>query len=82
MHEKIGEPVDVLAMFSEGRIRPYVFRWKSRRYTVEKVNLSYTARDGLTRLFYFAVSSGSTVYKLCFDSFRMRWELEELYSQG
>jgi hypothetical protein len=77
--EKIGEPVDVLALFTAGRIRPYAFRWNNRRYPVEKVNLVYTARDGLTRLFYFAVSSGATSYKLCFNASTMRWELEELY---
>jgi len=79
MMEKIGEPVDVLVLFTGGRIRPYAFRWKNRRYAVEKVSLSYSARDGLTRLFYFAVCSGVTSYKLCFDSSTMRWELVELY---
>lgn len=81
MVEQILEPVDVLASFSGGHIRPRAFLWRNRRYNVEKVNLAYSAKDGRDPVHFFSVSDGVNAYKLAFRPREMTWRLVELYGE-
>jgi len=82
MIEQVEEPVDVLASFSGGQVRPRVFLWRRRKYKIDTVNLAYSARDGRDPVFFFAVSDGTNSYKLSFRPRDMKWKLLEMYIEG
>lgn len=79
MIEQILEPVDVLASFSGGRIKPRVFLWRKRKFKIENINLAYMARDGRNAIHFFSVTAGTNAYKLSFRPSSMAWELIEVY---
>jgi hypothetical protein len=82
MIEQIIEPVDALASFSGGQIRPRAFLWNERRYNVDRVNLAYDARDGRDVIRYFVVTCGPNSFKLSFHPGEMSWNLLEIYGEG
>jgi len=82
MVEQIMEPVDVIASFSGGHIRPRAFLWRKRKYTIANVNLAYFGKDGKDPIYFFSVSDGANAYKLSFLPSKMLWNLMELYSEG
>jgi len=82
MFEQIKEPVDVLASFSGGQIRPRAFLWRHRKYKIDSVNLAYSARDGKDPIYFFAVSDGLNSFKLSFRPSVMLWKLMEMYMDG
>lgn len=82
MYEKIQEPIEVLAGFKEGSLRPYLFRWQGREYRIKEVNFMHSAREGKSILFYFSVSNDNNYFKLCFNSQDLNWKLEEMYTEG
>jgi len=79
--ERIFEPLDVVASFSEGMMRPRWFRWHKREYRVDRIHLAYSGFDAGVRRFYFSVTSGGNAYKLCYNCDTMEWELQEIYSE-
>ena len=49
--------VEVLAGFSGGgSVTPKVLKWGSRKYLLQKTNLSYVVKRGADRLYVFKVS--------------------------
>ena len=49
MFETLNQPVDVLTVFLEGRVRPLRFRWKGRVIRVKKVTGEWSRREGSHR---------------------------------
>ncbi|MDD5110095.1 MAG: hypothetical protein PHI63_02675 [Patescibacteria group bacterium] len=96
MHEIIDEPVEVLASFSPvpactttnkprvagNRVRPLLFRWRGKKYQIEKLNLVHRERDGEDVVYYFNVSDAANYFKLAFSTRRMSWRLAEWYAEG
>lgn len=82
MIEHVMEPVDVLASFSGGQIRPRAFLWRRIKYSIDAVNLAYSARDGRDPIHFFSVSSGMNSFKLSFRPSKMIWSLMEIYADG
>lgn len=77
MIETIMEPIDVIAKFSGGKIRPLLFLWRKRKYKIESVKLAYSAKDGHDRIYYFSVYDGINAFKLAFRLSKMSWTLME-----
>jgi len=76
-YEYIHEPIEVLAVFRKERTEPMTFKWGSRYYQIEKVNLIHTEHDGREKVYYFNVSNGDSSYRLSFRSESLKWVLEE-----
>jgi hypothetical protein len=81
MIDHIVEPIDVLASFSGGHVRPRAFLWKKRRYNINQINLAYSARNGRDPIHYFAVSNENSVFKIAFRPRDMVWQLLEIYHE-
>lgn len=79
MFENINEPIDVISKFSENKLIPLKFLWHNREYFVKKINLAYSAREGQSKLYYFAVSDEANYFKLQFNSENLNWTLLETY---
>jgi hypothetical protein len=81
MFETLNQPVDVLTVFLEGRVRPLRFRWKGRVIRVKKVTGEWSRREGSHRLAYFSVESqGAESYELCYDPRGPNWTLCKAWS--
>jgi len=80
MYEEVGEKIKVLAEFTDGKIIPRVFKWKSKEYRVGKVNLFYQERQGKSVDYYFSVETDTGgVFKLKYNDEKLIWTLEELW---
>jgi hypothetical protein len=81
MFESLNDPVDVLSVIEEGRMRPLRFRWNGRVIRVRKVSGEWVRREGQTVLRHFSVvgAAGET-YELCFDPRGPRWVLSRAWT--
>jgi len=79
LQQRLHDPVDVAAVFSQEIITPRHIRWQDVRYRVERVNQRWAGRDGAILMRYFAVSAGKQAFKLAFNTKKLTWTLEEVY---
>lgn len=81
MYEEIGEPIEVVAIFSGGKGRPYSFEWRGRKYKVETISLEHQEREGKDKVFCYAVTAANNQYELSFNSNQLTWELERVWTE-
>ena len=77
---KINERVDVLVDFVGQAVKPLVFKWGGRDYSVKKINLIHIAREGRDKIYYFSVTDDANYFKLKFNTSSLEWGLEEMQS--
>lgn len=75
----VNEKINVLAVFKNGTIFPYVFSWQERKRKVNKVNLRYQERIGSAINYYFAIESDGFIGKIKYNNESMIWTLEEIW---
>jgi len=81
--ESLSDPVDVLTVFADGKVRPLRFRWHGRVIRVRKVSGEWTRREGQALLRYYAVEGASDgTYELCFDPRGPGWILSRAWPAG
>ncbi|HEY3376752.1 MAG TPA: hypothetical protein VGL77_04590 [Armatimonadota bacterium] len=78
--ERLRDPIDVVVVFSKGKMTPRHFRWANRTYAVDAVNQRWTGKNGGIQICYFAVSAVGNAYKLAFNTKELTWHLEEVYA--
>ncbi len=82
-YEEIGDKVEVIALFRDGRLRPLKFRWKDRVYRIERVNGEWVSDEGQTRFYHFSVmTNGPDVYEIRFNSGNRVWNLARVALVG
>ncbi len=80
MIEEIEEPIDVVAVFSGGKISPILFSWQNRRYNNLKVNRAWNQTVGDVKLIYFLVSiDNANLYEICYHTRNFRWSLVKVH---
>lgn len=79
MYEDIGEPINALVFFKNGRALPHSFSWRGRKYRVDNINLEHQEQRGKDLVFCFAVTAGGNSYELSFDSHLLIWTLEKVW---
>jgi hypothetical protein len=81
--ESLNDPVDVLTVFVDGKVKPLRFRWQGRVIRVRKVSGEWTRREGQALLRYYAVEGAPAgTYELCFDSRGPGWILSRAWPSG
>ncbi|KKU81172.1 hypothetical protein A2875_00285 [Candidatus Gottesmanbacteria bacterium RIFCSPHIGHO2_01_FULL_46_14] len=80
MAETINESVSVNFLFNhlKGTAYPWVIFWRGRRYTITKVGLHHTVRDGRVLFHLYSVTDGTTFFHLRFDTENLSWKLLEI----
>jgi len=80
MSETINESVsvDLLSNHMTQMAMPWMMKWHGRKYTMTKVGLHYTTREGRTLMHYFSVTDGTSYFKLMFDTETLGWKLLEV----
>ncbi len=76
MAYEAGENIRVAAVFGPGNLlRPVWFDWKRKKHTVTEVTYTWKSRIGDVTVLHFAVSDGTALYELAYDTARQFWTL-------
>jgi hypothetical protein len=70
------EPIEVLAMFKAGQIKPRQFRWGMRTYDVRRIDLAFSERKGRDKLSYFSIYDGTNTFRLAYSTEAQQWYIE------
>lgn len=82
-YEDIGDKVELIALFRDGRIQPLKFRWKDRVYRIERVNGEWVSDQGQTRFYHYSVmTTGPDVYELTYNGDTRGWTLSRVCLVG
>jgi len=73
----IHEPVAVVAVFKNGRVKPLAFRWKDKKISIESISFMWQTTQEKERSLHFTVVAAQTLYELMFDVSSMIWRLEQ-----
>ncbi|HOJ78304.1 MAG TPA: hypothetical protein PL158_09420 [Bacillota bacterium] len=81
MVEEIGEPVSVLASFSQGRVAPLRFKWRNRCYQDLTLASTWCDYEGASKRIYFSVlnTDHANLYELCFHTRDLQWILVRIH---
>ncbi len=78
MH-RIDENIRVAAVFGPGsRLRPVWFDWKRKKHTVTEITYTWKEKVGDVTLLHFAVTDGTALYELVYDTAGQMWTLAAL----
>lgn len=72
----IHEPIEVVALFNCGKLKPLIFVWKGKKIFIEQISFEWQTRMGAARLWHFTAAARRTLYLLVFNSVALRWTLE------
>ena len=76
MITEIGENIKVGVVFEEEKkITPKWFIWNGRKHTIERVTFTWKVQEGRNMLHHFAVTDGTNLYELCYDTAQLSWRL-------
>ncbi len=80
MAENINERVSVnlFSNHAKGMVFPTGFFWRGRTYTVNKVGLHHTFREGRSLIHVFSATDGNTFFKLQLDTETLQWRWVEI----
>lgn len=81
MNLKLNEKVSVLTLFNKetNHVRPYIVKWKNRKYTIQQVGLHHTVYLGTILYHIFSVTDGQIFLRLSLNTSNLHWTLEEIY---
>jgi hypothetical protein len=80
MYQDIDEPVDVIAVFENGAMKPLRFRWNGRAIRVNRITGTWKADVGQSRIRYFAVlDNSSNFFQLAYDERNTVWVLNKIW---
>jgi len=80
MIQKLSEPVSVNFTFDSEKcaVLPRHILWKGRVYSIKKVGLHHTYRQGRTLFHVFSVVSNTLFLRLILNTETLHWKLEEI----
>jgi len=79
MIETIHQPVAVIALFQDGKIKPIRVQWNGRTYNVTNVGNVWRETVGATRYLHIAVETKQrTSMELVIDPKDFSWQLESV----
>jgi len=83
MITEIKEPIDMLASFVKGKLRPSAFYWQGKKHQIYKVLGAYHDTKGKFRRYFYAVQAGTDdIYEVCLDTENMQWQLIRIHYEG
>ena len=75
--QRLAEKIRVAAIFAPGcQVRPVWFEWRSKKHAVTEASYFWKDYYGEAARLHFAVSDGSNLFELMFDTSDQNWTLE------
>ena len=80
MIEKISVPVSVSLAFDHTKRKAYPkwIVWEGKLYSIEKIGLHHTYKEGRTLFHVFSVASKTLFFRLVLNTDTLFWRLEEI----
>jgi hypothetical protein len=79
MVQRIREYVRVAVIHGPGtKLRPVWFDWRRQKHTVREVTYHWRHRTGDDLLLHYAVTDGTALYELIYNSTQHVWVLESV----
>jgi hypothetical protein len=80
MTEKIDAPVSVNLVYDHTKrsVFPSIIKWDGKVYSIKKVGLHHTFREGRVLYHVFSVSSDNLFFRLVLNTENLMWRLEEI----
>ena len=80
MQERVSSPVSVTLIFNHRTrsVYPQSLTWDGRDYTIVKVGLHHTFRQGKTLFHVFSAASSTVFFRLVLNTDNLSWRLEEI----
>lgn len=75
---ELNEKIEVLAHFSNGKIKPEIFTWKNREYKIKKITYAWQERAGQEIISYFSVDTDPNLYQISFNNTSFRWQIDKI----
>ena len=74
--QRIAEAVRVAAIFAPGDgVKPVWFEWRRQKHAITRMSYFWKDQLGDAVRLHFAVSDGSNVFELMFDTLDQSWTL-------
>ena len=78
----VNEPVQVLVLFDDGRVKPLRFLWRGITYPVKQIIFKWRDREDRAAVYHFGVSDGSNAFQLGYHTEYLSWKLESVDMEG
>jgi len=83
MLEILNQPVEMLSLFSDGRLRPLRFRWRGKVVKVRRVTGEWVRQEGVGRVHYFSIlAENSDYFELAYDLDQSSWRICRIWLEG
>jgi hypothetical protein len=80
MYKSLDEPIDVIAHFEKGALKPLRFLWQGRTFRIARVTGTWKAPQGDKWVRHFSVvDSAGNVFFLTYDERSMRWAIGKVW---
>lgn len=80
MYHDLDEPVEVIAVFEKGTLKPARFRWKGNVHKVARVTGHWKSPNGEFWVRHFAlVDADDNVFQLTYDERRTDWVISKVW---
>lgn len=80
MVRKINQPVAITVFFDSPsqQVTPKTLIWNGSSYSIDKIGLHHTYKQGENLFHIFSVQSGNLVFRLKLDTRSLHWTLQEV----
>ena len=83
MYQTLGEPIEVLAVFQKGKIKPLSFKWKSRVYKISRITSHWSAPVGKYKWHHFGIiDKDDNFFEICYDEEKYAWNIKQTWKEG
>ncbi len=80
MYQELDEPIDVIAVYEKGILRPLRFLWKDHSHKITHVTGTWKSPKGESWLQHFSiVDAQGTVFHLTYYESRTRWAISKVW---
>ncbi len=80
MHHDLDQPVDVIAVFEKGVLKPARFRWRGKTHKIARVTGQWKSQSGTDWVRHFAVvDTEDNVCELAYDERLTAWVISKVW---
>ena len=83
VYEDIFEPIEVISLFKDGKIKPLRFKWNGRIYKINRLNGHWISPQGYTKQYHFSLMADTYDYfEIMFDTSNFEWQIARVCLEG
>ncbi|MEE9441839.1 MAG: DUF6504 family protein [candidate division Zixibacteria bacterium] len=80
MYQDMDEPIEVVVLFQNNKMKPSRFRWNGTVYKIAEVTGDWKTDVGAYRIRHFAVvDSSSNFFQLSYDERKTSWVISKIW---